>query len=266
MGACVNHIIVNEDFNAAYGIIGWRRVPVLWFGLPLWMALRPQERIAVLGHEIAHGVNGDPARSFIVASALRALGEWIGILRAPLRHAGSLLELLGGYLIWPLSIPFAGMQSLLVQLLWLEMQRAEFFADYLGSAVSGTDAAVASLQKLGSSIYLDEVLVRHAYSTSQSGAYILGLFRERLASLPAREWQRLAHLAQREGARLDTTHPATGHRIEFLRSHSIAEPAITADASQMDAIGAELGRLHENLGYRLIARTLATQRRRSRLE
>src|SRR5262249_5247735 len=40
-GRPVTKIVINESFNAAYNVIGWRRVPVLWIGLPLWMALRP---------------------------------------------------------------------------------------------------------------------------------------------------------------------------------------------------------------------------------
>src|SRR5262249_61111144 len=82
-GQPIRNIVVNESFNAAYGVIGWRRVPVLWIGLPLWMALRPQERLALIGHEIAHGVNGDGTRGFIVGSALSGLHEWIGVLQGP---------------------------------------------------------------------------------------------------------------------------------------------------------------------------------------
>src|SRR5262249_42469017 len=112
-GRPINHIIVNEDFNAAYGVIGWRRVPVLWSGLPLWIALRPQERIALLGHEAAHGMNGDATRSFIVGSAFMALDEWLGLLRGPLDHAVDWDEILSGYLFWILSVPVAAVQSLL---------------------------------------------------------------------------------------------------------------------------------------------------------
>src|SRR5262245_62898187 len=67
-GRPVNKIVVNESYNAAYGVFGWHRVPVLWIGLPLWVALPPQERLAIIGHEIAHGVNGDATRGFIVGS------------------------------------------------------------------------------------------------------------------------------------------------------------------------------------------------------
>jgi Zn-dependent protease with chaperone function len=253
-GRPINHIAVNEDFNAAYGVVGWRRVSVLWIGLPLWMALRPQERIALLSHEAAHGVNGDATRSFIVGSALEALDEWLGLLRGPLAHASVWDEMLAGYLYWILSLPVAAVQSLLAQLLWLNKQQAEYFADYLAAKIAGTDAAVSTLQRLGCSDYLDEVLNRNAYSTSQSGAYILGLFRQRIASLPDREWQRLAHVAGREGARLDASHPPTAYRIDALSAHFAATPALIAEDGTMSAADAELKALEERIGRRLIAR------------
>jgi heat shock protein HtpX len=253
-GRPVNHIVVNEDFNAAYGVFGWWRVPVLCIDLPLWMALRSQERISVLGHEIAHGVNGDSTRSLIVGSALMALDEWLRLLRGPLDHVMEWREILAGYLFWACSIPVAAVQSLLAQLLWLNKQQAEYYADYFGATVSGTGAAVSALQRLGCGEYLEEVLVRNAYSTSQSGAHILGLFRQRIASVPDREWQRLARSAASEGARLDASHPPTAFRIDVLRAHCVAEPGLTAGESVMSAVDAELNTSQERLGRRLIAR------------
>jgi Zn-dependent protease with chaperone function len=244
-GRPVSKIVVDEKLNAAYGVFGWRRVPVLWIGLPLWMALPPQERLALIGHEIAHGVNGDGTRTFIVWSALNALDEWIGLLRGPMG--------LIGYLIWIFSIPFAALQSLLVQLLYLDKQQAEYFADYLASTVSGTEAIVSMLRRMGCDEHLDDVLLRSAYSTSQSGARILGLFRERIASLPDREWQRLARASQREGARLDASHPPTAYRIEFLNAHVVGGPRIVATEDMMRSIDAELNAVQEKLGQRLIA-------------
>lgn len=248
-GRPINNIVVNEDFNAAYGVVGWRRVPVLWIGLPLWMALHPQERLALLGHEVAHGVNGDVIRGFLVGSALRALDEWIGFFRAPLQQAAP-----GGYLTWVLSIPFTALQSLLAQLLWLDQQQAEYFADYLGSTIAGTDAVVTTLERMGSSEHLDDVLLRNAYSTAQSGATILGLFRQRIAELPDREWQRLARSGQRERARIDASHPPTAYRIGFLGAHVVTKPRMIAAENVMRTIDVELGALQETLGRRLIAR------------
>jgi Zn-dependent protease with chaperone function len=245
-GRPVSKIVVDESFNAAYGVLGWRRVPVLWIGLPLWMALRPQERVALLGHEIAHGVNRDGTRGFIVGSAVNALDEWIGLLRDP-SH-------IGGYVVWILSIPFAAVQSLLAQLLCLDKQQAEYFADYLASTISGTEAIVEFLRRTGCHEHLDEVLLRSAYSISQSGAHVLELFRERIANLPDREWQRLARASQREGARLDASHPPTAYRIEFLNAHVVAKPRIVATDDAMRTIAEEFKAAQEILGQRLIAR------------
>jgi hypothetical protein len=116
-GRPIETIVINENFNAAYGVMGWRRVPVLWIGLPLWLAMGPQERLAILAHEVAHGVNGDGTRSFVVSSALAALDQWIIYFRAPLAHAATLQAILAGYLMWILSIPFAAVQCGLAQLL-----------------------------------------------------------------------------------------------------------------------------------------------------
>jgi Zn-dependent protease with chaperone function len=253
-GQPISHIVVNEDFNAAYGVVGWRRIPVLWIGLPFWIALRPQERAALLGHEVAHGVNGDGTRSFIAGSALTALDEWIGFLRGPLRHARTWSEILGGCSVWVLSIPFALVQSVLAQLFWLDKQRAEYFADYLGSTISGTAAALSLLQRLECKEHLDDALLQNVYSTSQSGAHILDLFRERISLLPGREWQRLALLNQREGARLDASHPPTAYRRSFLDAHTVEEPRIIATESIMHSIDAELATLQEVLGKGLIVR------------
>ena len=252
-GRPVSKIVIDESFGAAYGVLGWRRVPVLWIGLPLWLALRPQERLAVIGHEIAHGVNGDGTRGFIVGSALSALDEWVGLLQGPFYQATTMTERVGGYVIWIFSIPFAAVQSLLAQLLCLDKQQAEYFADYLASTVSGTEAIMSTLQRLGCGDHLDDVLLRNVYSTSQSGARILALFRERIASLPDREWQRLARSSQREGARLDASHPPTAYRIEFLNAHLVAKPRMIATEDAMRSIDAEINAVQERLGKRLIA-------------
>src|SRR5215468_11155749 len=112
---------------------------------------------------------------------------------------------------------------------------------------------VSALQRRGCAEHLDEVLLRNAYSTSQSGARILGLFRERVASLPDREWQRLARASQREGARLDASHPPTAYRIEFLKAHVVARPRLVAADDAMRTIDTELNALQEKLGKRLIS-------------
>jgi len=251
-GRPVKHIVVNEDFNAYYAVVGWQRSSVLAIGLPLWTSLAPQERVALIAHEIAHGVNRDGTRNFIVSSALNALDGWISFLRAPYHHAVGVFEVLSACATWVLSYPFALAQVLLVQLLIFDKQKAEYFADYLASTISGTAAAVMTLQRLSSGEHLHDVLLKNAYSSSQSGASILHRFRTRIQTLPDREWQRLARAGQLEGARLDASHPPTAFRIEFLNAHQVTTPKVLATEASMSEIDRELSTLEERLGQRLI--------------
>lgn len=148
----------------------------------------------------------------------------------------------------------AALHALLMHLLWRVKQRSEYFADYLAATIAGTPATVDLLDKIALGEHLDAVLLRHAFSTAQSGDYILGLFRDRIASLPSRELERLRRASNAEGAQLDSTHPPTKYRKAFLDAHAIAEPQLAVEVSAMDAIDAELRRLTNKLGGRLIAR------------
>jgi hypothetical protein len=78
--------IAVEDLvtTATYERVGPLRTPVLMVGLPLWLALPPRRRVALLALAYARGAAGDDV---IVRSALWTLGEWRGALlgAAPLK-------------------------------------------------------------------------------------------------------------------------------------------------------------------------------------
>lgn len=249
-GPPIRHIVIDETYNAAYGTVGWKREAVLWIGLPLWVALTPQERVAVLGHEIAHGVNGDSTRSTIVGSAVNTLDTWVQLLRAD-QDAFARIG------TWLLSIPVSALQVALAHLLWRDSQKAEFLADYLGATISGTPAAMNVLVKLSLTEHFHDFLTRHIYSTSQAGQDLFQQFRKRIIDLPEREMERMRRAASLEGARLDSTHPPTAQRIAFLLAHKISEPRVVADQAIMASIDQELQLLEERLGGRLIDRYAA---------
>lgn len=76
----VDRIAVDWDFNAsvcAYGLFGRR---LLTLGVPLWEILGPQERIALLGHELGHLANGDTRQAVLVGTAGRSLSAWSYLL------------------------------------------------------------------------------------------------------------------------------------------------------------------------------------------
>ncbi|HET7375111.1 MAG TPA: hypothetical protein VFK30_00295, partial [Anaerolineae bacterium] len=48
-------IAVSADYNAAFSQVGWRRDRIVILGIPLFDVLDRLERVALLGHELAHG-------------------------------------------------------------------------------------------------------------------------------------------------------------------------------------------------------------------
>ena len=69
-------IVVDSSFNAAMGEVGWRRERILYLGLPLVSVLNRGETTALLGHEFAHAIHGDPRRSLAACTAIISLGSW----------------------------------------------------------------------------------------------------------------------------------------------------------------------------------------------
>ncbi|HZQ87803.1 MAG TPA: M48 family metallopeptidase, partial [Acidimicrobiales bacterium] len=51
MGARADLVYLSPDFNASWGHIGLRRKRMLTIGAPMWVALEPEQRVAVLAHE-----------------------------------------------------------------------------------------------------------------------------------------------------------------------------------------------------------------------
>ncbi|MFN8446209.1 MAG: M48 family metalloprotease [Caldilineaceae bacterium] len=74
-------IILTPDFNASFQQVGWKRSALVRIGIPLFAILDKEQQAAVLAHEIAHGVNGDPMRGLWVGSAVNSLFHWSYLLR-----------------------------------------------------------------------------------------------------------------------------------------------------------------------------------------
>lgn len=68
-------VTLQADVNAFMGHSGFPPRTMLGVGLPLWYGLPPQACVAILAHELAHGRNGDPARSHLIGAALMVLQQ-----------------------------------------------------------------------------------------------------------------------------------------------------------------------------------------------
>jgi Zn-dependent protease with chaperone function len=244
-------LVVPEAFNASWGVVGLRRRRVLTLGLPLLTALEPRERVAVIGHELAHARNGDATRGLVVGSAVEALAEAYGLV-APGgddEDAGTGLGIVLRPLQWIVSRPLLWLLLLELHLLLRDSQRAEYLADALAARVAGTDAMVAAHEKLLLASAVDAVAQRVSRSPG------LDLFAELEAAVervPARERERRRRVARLEHARLEETHPPTAMRIELLERRPPEPGLVVLDPQRSRAIDDELRPLRAELQRRLV--------------
>jgi heat shock protein HtpX len=227
---------VDTVFTASITVVGIRRRRVLVLGLPLWAALPPQQRVAVLGHEFGHFRGGDPRRGLLVQPAYRTLGTLAHLFRPYGRHelggpVGSLVNLVLGVLS---GLVLAG-QIALTAIGQREAQRAEYLADEIAARVTGSVAIIGALK----TVLLKDVLVPSLARVARAGesgpAWLAAAEHSRAAmaaDLPAR-----SQLSVRDEASLFADHPPTGLRIRMLEARSAyaAKAVLTeAEAARID--------------------------------
>jgi Zn-dependent protease with chaperone function len=220
-GAVAPHVIaVDPDYNASTGRVGLRRRSALRLGVPLWITLEPRMRVALLAHEVAHDLNGDPARGLIVQPALTAFrriadatGGHLTIvgIAGPDRQPVNIVQLIVELGLWMVSRIFLLVHVGLAALGMRDHQRAEYLADAVAVDVAGTEAMVSLLDRL---VLLPGIATLIAYNAE--------------TTLPAR-WRgmaesfhasRLDRLAQRQltmrATSLWHSHPPTGLRARMV--------------------------------------------------
>ncbi|WP_189168514.1 M48 family metallopeptidase [Pilimelia anulata] len=240
-------IILDDALNASAGTVGLRGRRVLTLGLPLWSALDPQERVALLGHELAHFVNGDVRRTRLTGSACATLAE-VADLLAPAPHVGGdgttvgLLVLVAdrvSRLLLRLAGRLVGLaHAVLCWLTLRDSQRAEYRADELAAAAAGTAATRRLLDKLIAAESLETVLCRSARAgggpaqwRAEADAVLAGR-RGRLAAL-RRE-------SVRTDARLFASHPQPGLRAAMLDARPPQPLSVRLSPAEDARIDAEL--------------------------
>ena len=246
-------IQINSDYNASFAQVGIPRKTLITIGLPMWLVQTWPERIATLAHEFSHGANGDSTRSIVIGSALNTLAYWIYFIRPEYDQDSGFAGMIGHYLLWILSWFIELIYIGLSHLVWHQSQRAEFLADFLATTVSGTQAMKDDLQKMPYGEHLQIFANKSIFSNQQSGKKILTKFVSYFRGLPQSELERLDRIAVRENARLDSTHPPTRQRIEFIAAHPVADATITVEKEEQSLINVELEQLEEAVGKQLIS-------------
>ncbi|TYP72353.1 heat shock protein HtpX [Paenibacillus methanolicus] len=244
----VHGLQISEAFNATYTEIGWRRRSFVTLGLPLMTILTPEEKVAIIAHEIAHGANGDLTRGLFVHTAFRATSQWYGYL-SPDRDGGGILAQVTELAMRGLSqIPLA-LLRILSRLSHDDQQRSEYYADALASRASGVRGQMGLTRKLHIAESFQSCLQRYVLQ-KQQGDFIR-MWQAYAEQIPQREIERLDRVQRLEGSRLDHTHPPTPYRLELLHGLPPALPSIVISAHEHEDICRELAVFHESVNARL---------------
>ncbi|WP_327008271.1 M48 family metalloprotease [Dactylosporangium sp. NBC_01737] len=252
VGAPSPRIYVEGDsFGAEAGEVGLRRRPILVLGLPLWNALPRQARMALLGHELGHFVNGDPRRGLLVQPSWTTLAELDRLLQPESRQDGDVWTEEGFLVVWIVRPLLNLVKAVLRGLLWAprtalavlvlrEGQRAEYRADRVAARMAGR-AATAEL--------LDTLVVMDSLA--------MLIMRDARAGRPVAEWpettrQLLAEVRPQLAARRDAatereislfaTHPPSGLRARLVEATAGESAAVVLDSARNERIDAELAR------------------------
>jgi Zn-dependent protease with chaperone function len=245
-------VVVDTEPNIWFARVGWRFRPVIGIGLPLWIGLRPQERVAVLAHELGHGKNGDARHGWIVGSARSILSELheafseqpldefrrdrgydlnAGIAEADVNLYTRIVNATVGSLV-------RGYARLLDKADLRSSQRAEYLADRKAGEVAGSDATATALERLtlGETGYRAlERALRFKRDLDPLEAVRLAV-----AEIPAREIERRVRASRIRETRTDSGHPPTYLRTKLLRTRPATAASVVLGLNDNARIEREL--------------------------
>jgi Zn-dependent protease with chaperone function len=252
-------VVVSPQFNASVGRAGLRGRHVMTLGLPLWEALDDRQRLAALGHECGHEVNGDLRSTLLVGTAIESLHRWAWLLLPDMRAtrrrtsvgaggAMSSLFFIAEYLVplvlLPISVTIGLLAVGLERIAARSGQRAEYRADELAAATAGTDAAVSALgQFFGAEHCMQAMFVA---LRSDRNADVWAAERRFMHSVTPTQRERWRRLASREQHRTDASHPPTLLRQEMLRSRPKVPGNVNVTTELLASMTAELT-AHESM-------------------
>ncbi len=250
-----------DDFNAYMTQFRkpWSRQNewVIGIGMTLWTAASDAERYALLAHEIAHKANNDPLRSGVFFDAKTVLENWHDTFYVDENGYDS-IGTYHGYSAPVIRMIIAGWISLLSHILmsvtFRESQLAEYRADGFAAKTCGRENAIELLRTLTRADLARRAIVDlYPYRADQNGR-IFDHLGATVAGADPTERKRFMERAANERRRVDSSHPPTSMRIEFLESLPEASDKTVTDpaATDFDAIDAELEPIKEALGREMM--------------
>lgn len=236
--------LAESEFNASAGKIGLRRRRVLIIGVPLWEALGPQQRVALLGHELGHFVNGDPGRGLLVQPVYLSLATVVDLLRPVRNRFSGLIEMISEVLLsavmavirWPLTGVWLG----LVALGQRGGQLAEYRADVLSARAAGSEASVELFDVLMLSDPVFMLIKRDARAGVAPTAWHETAAGVLTGARPQLNVRRQASV--RAEVDLFASHPPAGMRARLIEGRPAEPAAVVLDEATNARIEDELAK------------------------
>ncbi|GIF06545.1 M48 family metalloprotease [Actinoplanes siamensis] len=243
-------VLLIADRNAFTITIGLRRRRVLALGAPLWSVLDPQERVALLGHELGHFVNGDVRRGLVTQAAETTLGQVAHLLR-PAKRGSGVVETAVELLARAAARFFLLLHLVLVWISMRDSQRAEYLADEMAARAGGSDAAIRLLDQLLFGDAIDTVVRREARAGHSAAAW-------RAAADQARNQLSVDVVAYRQLSRrtevsLFASHPPCGSRAGLIAARAGRPAAVQVTGADLDRMDEELTAHYERVRRELAA-------------
>ncbi|MFH0180063.1 M48 family metallopeptidase [Streptomyces cacaoi] len=261
----VDAIVINDVVNAGVLTYGLRGRRMLVLGMPYWEILTPQQRVALLGHELGHYSNGDVRHHTVLGSAYASLTTWAYCFSPDddPDPADSALQLLSNLLLLAPYWLVTGVLLLLDRLTLRASQRAEYLADRMSAQVGSTEAAVGLTDRMLVTDSVEGVLIREANRAALTGPSGYRGAEDRadelwerltahMASVPDSEYERQRRVAALRGHSVDATHPPTHLRRAGLAAGERLPAAVVVEGDRADRIAAELAEARQWLGRRII--------------
>ncbi|MFE2141218.1 M48 family metallopeptidase [Streptomyces sp. NPDC059456] len=260
--AGVDAVVVDPGANAAVTTYGWRAHRMMMLGLGLWEILPPQERVALLGHELGHFAHGDTRRGFVTGGAVHALATWFHML-TPIPSRGLLDWFVNAVTFLPRWAVY-GLLVLLDHLTLRASQRAEYLADVSAAWAGSTEAATGLMDRMLIAPAVGPELRRESVAAGMRGGPSgrearegaeQGLWErlaQRMGAVPEHEYERLRRVAARRGHSVDSTHPPTHLRRRCAAASGPYPAQVTYDEDRATAVAHELAPARAALAARVI--------------
>ncbi|WIN00699.1 M48 family metallopeptidase [Actinoplanes oblitus] len=243
-------VLLSADRNAFTTTVGLRRRRVLCLGAPLWAVLDPQERVALLGHELGHFVNGDVRRGMVTQAAVTTLGQ-VAYLLAPRGRRSGFVEMVVDLLARTAARLFLVLHLVLVWISMRDSQRAEYRADEMAARAGGSDAAIRLSDQFLFDDAIDTVVRREARAGNGAAAW-------RTAADEARtglsvDVSAFRQLSRRTEASLFASHPPAGLRAGLIAARAAQPAAVVLTEPERARMDDELAAHYERVRRELAA-------------